>query len=193
MGYPTRHRSIRARLTSGVLTAWFGIALPLMAQAVDRFSLNMPDAEDNSFFSVENASNSAECKGRNVSPALYWQFVPKGTQSFALVLHDPDGQKGLGVDHWIRYGFSAALDHLSTGSGSEANLEGTGGKNTHGSLDYVGPCPPVGDSAHHYVIQLYALDLAPDALPAGLTRDELLAKIKGHVLGVSSVVRRYQR
>lgn len=189
MGYPTRHLSARAWLLSGLL----GLCLPLTAAAVDRFSLSMPDAEDNSFFSVDNASSAAECKGKNVSPALYWQFVPKGTQSFALVLHDPDGQKGLGVDHWVHYGFSAALDHLSTGSGSEANLEGVGGKNSHGSLDYVGPCPPVGESAHHYVIQLYALDLAPDALPAGLTREELLGKIKGHVLGVSSVVRKYQR
>lgn len=43
------------------------------------------------------------------------------------------------------------------------------------------------------MIQLYALDLAPDALPAGLTRAQLLEKIKGHVLKNSSVVRRYQR
>jgi phosphatidylethanolamine-binding protein (PEBP) family uncharacterized protein len=43
------------------------------------------------------------------------------------------------------------------------------------------------------VIQLYALDLAPDALEAGLTSTELRARIKGHVLGNTSVVRRYQR
>jgi Raf kinase inhibitor-like YbhB/YbcL family protein len=187
MGCSTRYLSARA-LVAGVLLV---LCLPLAAQTQGRFTLSMPDAEDNSYFSPDNLS--AECKGKNISPALYWQFVPRGTQSFALVLHDPDGQKGLGVDHWVRYGFSATLDHLSPGSGSEANLEGVGGKNSHGSLDYVGPCPPVGESAHHYVIQLYALDLAPDALPAGLTREELLGKIKGHVLGVSSVVRKFQR
>lgn len=189
MGYLTRHVSARACLLGALLVC----CLPLAAQTQNRFTLNMPDAEDNSFFSVDNASNAAECKGKNISPALYWQFVPKGTQSLALVLHDPDGQKGLGIDHWLRYGLPAGLDHLATGGGSEANLEGVGGKNSHGSLDYAGPCPPVGDSAHHYVIQLYALDLAPDALEPGLTRDQLLEKIKGHVLGVSSVVRKFQR
>jgi phosphatidylethanolamine-binding protein (PEBP) family uncharacterized protein len=51
----------------------------------------------------------------------------------------------------------------------------------------------VGDSAHHYIIQIYALELAPDALPAGLTRAQLLEKINGHVLRNSSVVRRYLR
>jgi Raf kinase inhibitor-like YbhB/YbcL family protein len=187
MGYPTRHRSARAWLLGGLLV----LCLPLAAQTQNRFSLDMPDAEDNSFFSPDNTS--IDCKGKNISPALYWQFVPKGTQSFALVLHDPDGQKGLGVDHWLRYGLPAALDHIATGGGNEPKLEGVGGKNSHGSLDYVGPCPPVGDTAHHYVIQLYALDLAPDALEPGLTREELLSKIKGHILGVSSVVRRYLR
>ncbi|MDB5983295.1 MAG: hypothetical protein JWQ69_4310 [Pseudomonas sp.] len=189
MGHPTRHLSARAWLLGGLLV----FCLPLAAQTQNRFTLNMPDAEDNSFFSVDNSANINDCKGKNISPALYWEFVPKGTQSFALVLHDPDGQKGLGVDHWLRYGLPVAVDHIATGGGSEPKLEGVGGKNTHGSLEYVGPCPPMGDSAHHYVIQLYALDLAPDALPEGLTREELLGKIKGHVLGVSSVVRKFQR
>lgn len=189
MGHPSRYVSVRAWLLGGLLV----VCLPLAAQTQNRFTLSMPDAEDNSFFSPDNAASANDCKGKNISPALYWTFVPKGTQSFALVLHDPDGQKGLGVDHWLRYGLPAGLDQIATGVGGESKLEGVGGKNSHGSLDYVGPCPPMGDSAHHYVIQLYALDLAPDALPAGLTRIELLDRIKGHILGVSSLVRQYQR
>ncbi|MDB6143442.1 MAG: family phospholipid-binding protein [Pseudomonas sp.] len=187
MGHSTRYRSARVLLAAAVLA----LCLPLTAQALDRFTLGMPDAEDDSFFSPDNLS--IECKGKNISPALYWTFVPKGTHSYALVLHDPDGQKGLGVDHWLRYGLPADLDQVATGVGGESKLEGVGGKNSHGTEDYVGPCPPIGDTAHHYVIQLYALDLAPDALEPGLTRSELLDKIKGHILGVSSLVRRYQR
>ncbi|MNP25042.1 Phosphatidylethanolamine-binding protein [compost metagenome] len=69
-------------------------------------------------------------------------------------------------------------------------MSGINSKNTHG---YIGPCPPIGDSAHHYLIQLFALDLPPEALPADLTRAQLMEKIKGHVLRNSSVVRRYHR
>jgi hypothetical protein len=38
---------------------------------------------------------------------------------------------------------------------------------------------------------LIATDLAPDALKPELTRDELGAALKGHVLGATSMVARY--
>ncbi|MEA9977278.1 MULTISPECIES: YbhB/YbcL family Raf kinase inhibitor-like protein [unclassified Pseudomonas] len=188
-------RSFRKRLTQTWLTAGaMALCLQFTAQAAQpRFTLSMPDAEDNAFFSADNAASANGCGGKNVSPALYWSNPPKGTQSFALVLHDPDGQKGLGVDHWLRYGLPFSLEQIVQGVGAESKLEGVGGINTRGTTDYMGPCPPPGDSAHHYVIQLYALDLAHDALKPGLSGDELRAAIKGHILGVSSVVRRYQR
>lgn len=182
--------SSRTFLTAGALA----LCMQMTAQAAQpRFTLAMPDAEDNSFFSQENAASANGCGGKNVSPAMYWSNPPPGTQSFAVVLHDPDGQKGLGVDHWIRYGLPFSLTEIATGVGGESKLEGVGGKNTRDTMDYMGPCPPPGDSPHHFVIQLYALDLAHDALKPGLTGDELRAAIKGHILGVSSVVRRYQR
>ncbi|MGV8921364.1 MAG: YbhB/YbcL family Raf kinase inhibitor-like protein [Pseudomonas sp.] len=170
------------------------LGVQMMAEAApERFTLSMPDAEDNAFFAPANAASTNGCGGTNVSPALYWSHPPKGTQSFALVLHDPDGQKGLGVVHWVHYGLAVTVEEIATGVGAESKLSGMGGKNSHDTTGYSGPCPPPGDSAHHYVIQLYALDLAPDALEPGLTREALLDKIKGHILGVSSVVRQYQR
>jgi Raf kinase inhibitor-like YbhB/YbcL family protein len=144
-------------------------------------------------FTTASASDASGCGGQNVSPALSWTPGPEGTLSYAIVMHDPDGQKGQGVDHWVHYGIKAGIHHIPAGVGAKSALEGVGGANSKNTTSYVGPCPPVGDSAHHYLIQLYALDLAPDALPAGLTRAQLLEKIKGHVLKNSSVVRRYQR
>ena len=43
------------------------------------------------------------------------------------------------------------------------------------------------------IFVFFALDLPPEALPADLTRVQLMEKIKGHVLRNSSVVRRYHR
>ncbi|MEB0090239.1 YbhB/YbcL family Raf kinase inhibitor-like protein [Pseudomonas sp. CCI4.2] len=188
-------RSLRNLLTRSLLTAGsMALCLQFTAQAAQpRFTLGMPDAEDNAFFSADNAALANGCGGENISPALYWSNPPQGTQSFALVMHDPDGQKGLGVDHWLRYGLPFSLGQIVLGVGAESKFEGMGGTNTRGTTDYMGPCPPPGDSPHHFVIQLYALDLAHDALKPGLSGDELRAAIKGHILGVSSVVRRYQR
>lgn len=176
-----------------------GLAASLMlvgsvsAQAQERFALTTPGFLDNASFSVENASNADDCGGKNVSPALSWNNAPAGTKSYAVILHDPDGQKGLGVDHWVHYGIPASVHEIAVGVGGEGKLGGVGGKNSKGKDTYIGPCPPPTDAAHHYVIQLYALDLAPEALAAGLSRTELQAKLKGHVLGNTSVVRRYQR
>lgn len=184
------------RLTS--LNPWLAaIAVTLCvqfpAQAQERFTLSIPGVSDNRLFTSAAASDAPGCGGKNQSPALSWNAGPAGTQSYAIVMHDPDGQKGLGVDHWIHYGIKPTTHQIAAGVGAKSALEGVGGTTSKGNTHYMGPCPPVGDSAHHYIIQIYALDLAPDALPAGLTRAELMEKIKGHVLRNSSAVRRYHR
>ena len=97
-----------------------------------------------------------------------------GTGSFVLPIHFPHTTTGL-------------VEGGATPPGS------VGGTNRTGGPGYYGPCPPVGDVPHHYVAQVYALDLPPDALPAGLTRDALLAAIKDHVLAATSTVLRYGR
>jgi Raf kinase inhibitor-like YbhB/YbcL family protein len=185
------------RLTS--LNPWLAaVAVALCVQfpaqaAQERFTLNIPGVSDDRLFTSAAASDAAGCGGHNVSPALSWNAGPAGTLSYAIVMHDPDGQKGQGVDHWLHYGIKATTHQIPAGVGAKSALEGVGGTNSKGTTGYIGPCPPVGDSAHHYIIQIYALDLAPDALPAGLTRAQFLEKIKGHVLKNSSVVRRYHR
>ncbi|MCE0464803.1 YbhB/YbcL family Raf kinase inhibitor-like protein [Pseudomonas uvaldensis] len=184
------------RLTS--LAPWLAaVALVLCAQgtvqAQERFTLSIPGVSDDRLFTAAAASDANNCGGKNVSPALSWNAGPPGTLSYAIVMHDPDGQKGQGVDHWVHYGIKASTRQISAGVGAKSALDGVSGTNSKNTLGYIGPCPPVGDSAHHYLIQIYALDLPPEALPAGLTRAQLMEKIKGHVLRNSSVVRRYHR
>ena len=41
------------------------------------------------------------CTGGNKSPHLKWQGAPKGTKSFALIVHDPDAPRPTGWYHWI--------------------------------------------------------------------------------------------
>nr|WP_225869877.1 YbhB/YbcL family Raf kinase inhibitor-like protein [Glaciimonas sp. PCH181] len=149
--------------------------------------------KDNGVMPSLYADNTGGCGGSGVSPQVAWSNLPAGTRSVAVLMADPDGSKGLGVSHWVAYNIDSSLGQLKQG---EAQNDGAGvtiGKNTAGKNAYHGMCPPVGDQPHHYVLSVIASDLAPTVLPKGLTRDELLAALKGHALGGLSVVGTYGR
>ncbi|MGJ7608606.1 YbhB/YbcL family Raf kinase inhibitor-like protein [Variovorax sp. LT1R20] len=143
---------------------------------------------DNGVIPAEYA-NVGDCGGKNTSMPVAWTQLPAKTRSVAVLMSDPDGALGLGVSHWVAYNLPAERGQL------KANETGgfTVGVNVAGAAAYRGMCPPAGDHPHHYVLTVVASDLAPGALPAGLTRDALLAALKGHALGGQSVVGLYSR
>lgn len=179
---------LRRVLRASTLCA--AIALPAAGVWADAFELSSPGMMDGATLDSSHAADAQNCGGKNVSPALQWRNAPAGTKSFAIGLFDPDGAKGLGVVHWLMYGLPASTTSLAEGTPPAA---GVGGTNRTGHTGYYGPCPPMGEIPHHYVAQVWALELAPDALPAGLTRDALLAAMKDHVLAATSIVLRYGR
>ena len=66
------------------------------------------------------------------------------------------------------------------------------GANDQGSTGWFGMRPPLGDPAHPYHFQVFALDTRLD-LPAGAGRAELLGAMEGHVLAAGEVVGTYAR
>ena len=52
------------------------------------------------------------CDGPDVSPALAWTEPPSGTQSFALIMDDPDAPVGTWV-HWVLYELPATARELA--------------------------------------------------------------------------------
>ena len=133
------------------------------------------------------------CPGDNVSPPLAWSNAPPATRSFAILMHDPDGANGLGSSHWVAYNIPATKTSLAEGEASVSPKDFTGGKNNVGHDHYFGPCPPAGHCLHHYIITVIATDIEPGKLRPGLTRDELLAELKGHALAPASLVARFAR
>nr|WP_232077377.1 YbhB/YbcL family Raf kinase inhibitor-like protein [Variovorax sp. PBL-E5] len=146
---------------------------------------------DNGRIPAEHAG-LGDCGGRNVSLPVAWSRLPAKVQSVAVLLSDPDGANGLGVSHWVAYNIPAGRGELKAGE-AEAAAGFTIGPNVAGAAAYRGMCPPAGDLPHHYTLTVVASDLAPGALPAGLTRDALFAALKGHALGGQSVVGLYGR
>jgi Raf kinase inhibitor-like YbhB/YbcL family protein len=166
-------------------------AAAVNACAADAFALSSPGLTDGGTLDSSHAASANNCGGGNVSPALQWRNAPRGTKSYAITIFDPDGAKGLGIVHWVMYGVAPSASGLAAGATPPAGS--VSGTNRTGGPGYYGPCPPIGEIAHHYVVQIYALDLPPGALPAGLTRDALQTAIKDHVLAATSTVVRYGR
>lgn len=127
-----------------------------------------------------------------VSPPLAWSAVP-GAKSYALIMEDPDAPQKPFV-HWLAWNIPASVTSLPEGVQEQPRLtEPDGvlqGRTTRGSTGYYGPRPPVGDPAHHYHFQVFALDTVL-ALPFGADRDQLVKAIEGHVLAKGVVVGRY--
>jgi Raf kinase inhibitor-like YbhB/YbcL family protein len=132
------------------------------------------------------------CDGTNVSPALAWTEPPAGTQSFALVVDDPDTPKKTAI-HWLIYDLPAATRALPEGVPTKAKLpDGSRqGKNDPGKIGYTGPCPERGGAAHHYFFKLYALDYQTGLKPKATAADVEKA-IKGHILAQAELIARFQ-
>jgi Raf kinase inhibitor-like YbhB/YbcL family protein len=127
--------------------------------------------------SLANFPEDANCVGENVSPQLSWVNPPAGTRSFAFLMIDPEGHGGGGVNHWVAYGIAADITGFAEGEVSKDSPKYVGGKSRLGVGHYSGPCMPPNSTPRHYTFVLIATDLEPKALPPGLTKDELTAKI----------------
>ena len=138
--------------------------------------------------------------GKNVSPALAWSGAPAGTRQFALVFDDPDVVfGGQSFVHWVVYkipgtakGLPADLPidavMLTTPPELAGAIQGLSGFKRP---FYRGPAPPPG-KPHHYTFTVYALD-AELPLEPGLTRNQLMEAMKGHIIGQGSLVAIYER
>jgi Raf kinase inhibitor-like YbhB/YbcL family protein len=166
------------------------------AFAADPFTLTSSSFKDGTMMDRKHAGNiptNQNCVGQNVSPELKWTGTPAAAKSLVIAMSDWEGQSGLGSHHLLAYNIAPTTTGFAEGELSKASDKFTGGKETSGTTVYRGPCPPAGTSIHHYIFTVIATDLEPGALPAGLTRDELWEKLKGHAKGVAGLVGLYSR
>ena len=141
------------------------------------------------FITQRGEAPPTDCGGENISPPLAWNGAPAGVKSFALIVFDPDGNKGAGAVHWIAHGIAPDRNSVPEGFGSKPSPDFVGGKNVAGATTYDGPCPTAGH-VNHYIFSVFALDLDRTALPPGLTRDQFFAAVQGHMLDVQSMIGR---
>ena len=130
------------------------------------------------------------CDGADLSPALEWTGEPAGTQSFALIVDDPDAPNGT-WNHWLIYDIAPSVRVLP--QGYRPGTAGVSGINDFGKRGYGGPCPPKGHGPHRYFFKLYAVDIASLHVADGAKRADLDAALKDHILAETHYVGRYER
>lgn len=129
--------------------------------------------------------------GKGFPPPVMWTPV-SGAKSYAVVVEDPDAPGQAPHVHWIVYDIpvtATALDDQSQGGTLPDGAKQ--GRTTSGVVGYDPLKPPVGDKAHRYYVQVFALDAEPH-LSGAPDLAALERAMAGHVLADGETIGDYQ-
>jgi Raf kinase inhibitor-like YbhB/YbcL family protein len=117
---------------------------------------------------------------RNENPPLEIEDAPEETESFALIVDDPDAIEPAGKiwEHWLVWDISPETRTMPEDWDPEI-ADATEGENDFGERGYGGPSPP--DREHTYRFELYALDTEL-GLPESADADELREEMEEHTV-----------
>ena len=154
------------------------ICLKVNAEGGKDMKLTSPEFKNNEYLPARFT-----CDGQEINPPFAIENIPDNTQSLALIVDDPDAPSGTFV-HWVVFNIQ-----VSTTIG-ENSIPGKQGVNTSGTNSYVSPCPPRG--THRYFFKLYALDTILN-LKEGISKQQLEAAMKNHILAQAELIGLYKR
>ena len=126
----------------------------------------------------------ATCQGGSQSPALFYGNTVPGALSYAVMITGALPEEAAAEadsTNLVVYNIPPSVSRLPSRLNAETarQLGAVLGKNGQGQAAYWGPCPPPG--RHLYRFRVYALNTKFSAT-SPLSRDELLATMRGHVL-----------
>lgn len=184
--------SLRSRSSSAVRVAIGAVvALALAAPGVQaattssaRLTVSSPVMTDGG-----TLPERFTCDGASVSPPIRWKGAPKGTRSYAVVMHHEAGPGDLHT-YLLVHTIPSTIDHLDEGS----TKVGRFGVNTVDRKPaYTPPCSK-GPGPKPYTLTVYALSKAPTFASGTLvTREALLAAITKTTLASASMTVTYSR
>jgi Raf kinase inhibitor-like YbhB/YbcL family protein len=141
------------------------------------------------------------CSGQpaGVSPAMSWSQVPPGTQSFLVLVHDPEPHPGKGltdITHWLIWnipGTATGLPEAVPAGGTlpDGSHQMKRGNGANATAAYGGPCAPPGPD-HHYTYEVWALDSKLD-VGEDATRPDVMKAADGHILGAALWIGKFHR
>ena len=188
------------RIVHSIVVSGFLAALPAAAQQPAPSAAAPPPAPA-MVLTVQGFADGAEipvrfsqaapgaAPGEGTSPAMSWTNVPAGTQSFVLNMRDLDVARNRTTEdqaHWVVWNIPATATGMTEGQPRGAQLpDGSFQISATGQV-YRGPGAPATGPRHHYMFEIYALDVKLDVTPgadAFESRTKVFAAMQGHVLG----------
>lgn len=135
------------------------------------------------------------CDGENQSPPFQIESPPDDTESYVLVMDDPDAPDPPFV-HWLLWDIPADTDEIPEAVPAAETVESLDGApqgtNGAGEIGYVGPCPPEDDPQHTYLFSLYALEESL-GLDSGAGYEEVLDALFPVAIARARYVGQYRR
>lgn len=130
------------------------------------------------------------CDGSSATLPLFWNGVPEGTKSFALIMHHVPGP-GDSHWYWVLYNIPADVTSLEKNSVEIGTL---GNNSVNGDMVYAPPCSK-GPGEKIYTYTLYALSAEPQLSihASDVDRDVLLDAIKDITLASAALNVTYSR
>ncbi|MGM4984446.1 YbhB/YbcL family Raf kinase inhibitor-like protein [Rhizobium sp. OK494] len=129
--------------------------------------------------------------GKNLFPPLAWSGAPNKTQSFALIIEDPDASSGTfhhcGIAN-IPGQWAGLVESIDTMQERALRFY----RNDFGNSRYDGPQPPSGDPPHRYIFRLAALYVPRLTLPEAVGVETMWRKLRKHMLAEASLTGIYQ-
>lgn len=165
-------------------------AMPGIAGAPDTIRVTSPAFADGNPIPARYTED-----GDGLSPPLAWSGIPPEARSVVLAIEDADSPTPHPLVH-------ALLPSLPPGDGAlaEGALPRDGdpddappmGRNSFLGAEYLPPDPPPGHGPHRYVIQVFALDIAP-VFGGHPGRGAVVEAMRGHVVARGQMVGTYER
>ena len=194
------HILLALAVIAGGMFLFAGTPMKVTLEGLEKSS-PIPDT----FELCKPTENGKSTKGENKRPTIAWSGAPKDTQSFALLMTDPDvpadftdaGKDGktLAADmprqlfyHWALVDIPADVTRLEGGDARKNPPVGKALKSDLGSYvpnakNYGGPCPPWNDlRLHTYDFTVYALDVKKLELKPDATARDAAEALKPHTL-----------
>jgi Raf kinase inhibitor-like YbhB/YbcL family protein len=176
-------------LVFSIIMASMTFALSAQAPTQPVMTLTIPGFPDGGQIPVKFSQAAPGVPvGEGTSPAMSWANVPAGAQSFFLHMHDLDLARNKTTDdqaHWVFWNIPATATGLPEGVAKGSQLpDGSYQISATGPM-YRGPGASAQGPFHHYVFELYALDIKLDVKPSAdafETRANVMKAIQGHIV-----------
>ena len=182
------------------LAAVFCLGLASAHAYSQTFTLSIDAFADGDDIPVRHSQAAEDAEpGGGTSPALHWENAPEGTRSFVVHMQDLDFAPNRGVRtqvHWVVWNIPGDASGLTEGQPRGEQLPNGAYQISATGPVYRGPGAPASRPRHHYLFEVYALDIELDVMPGDDpldTRDAVMAAMEGHVLGKSVYMGRFHR